>query len=289
MSDPLRFDRPPASGDVPESDREARVEDLLLAGLDHYFAAQYDLAINVWTRVLFLDRGHARARAYIERARGALSERQREAEELLHSGAAAFHRGEVETARRLLTSAVERGAGNEEALTLLDRLDRLGTPGQPLELPIAPPARMRVDAHQGAAATASEERSRLAWVAAGIITGLLIAASAAAFLFARGEWSPIDRATTAGTTRPAPADLLPVPTAADIRLSRARALHAKGRLYDALAALDGIRHGDPRSTDADELRTAIQRALLAAGRAPFHSGSSTVTPRSSTGGARTPR
>src|SRR5918994_7210190 len=102
MSDPLRFDRPPTSADVLESDREARVEDLLLAGLDHYFAGQYDLAINVWTRVLFLDRGHARARAYIERARGALSERQREAEELLHSGAAAFHRGEVETARRLL-------------------------------------------------------------------------------------------------------------------------------------------------------------------------------------------
>jgi hypothetical protein len=32
-----------------------------LAGLDHYFAAQYDFAIQVWTRVLFLDRSHARA------------------------------------------------------------------------------------------------------------------------------------------------------------------------------------------------------------------------------------
>ena len=52
-------------------------EQLLLAGLDHYFAAQYDQAVAVWTRVLFLDRSHARARAYIERARSAQAERQR--------------------------------------------------------------------------------------------------------------------------------------------------------------------------------------------------------------------
>ena len=47
-------------------------------------------AINVWTRALFFDRSHARARAYIDRARSALAERQREAEELLQGGAAAF-------------------------------------------------------------------------------------------------------------------------------------------------------------------------------------------------------
>src|SRR5262249_32709625 len=62
------------------SDRLALIEQLLLAGLDHYFIGQYEQAIHVWTRVFFLDRGHARARAYIERARCALAERQREAE-----------------------------------------------------------------------------------------------------------------------------------------------------------------------------------------------------------------
>ena len=87
MTDPLRSDRP-ARG-RPERDRDA-VEELLLAGLDHYFSGQHELAISVWTRVLFLDRGHARARAYIERARGAIAERQREGEELLQTGAAAL-------------------------------------------------------------------------------------------------------------------------------------------------------------------------------------------------------
>src|ERR671936_2179709 len=112
---------------APEADRDAKIEELLLVGLDHYFAAQYEQAINVWTRALFLDRSHPRARAYIERARSALAERQRESEELLQRGVAAFHRGESDEARRLLRAAIEGGAPSEEALAVLDRLDRLET------------------------------------------------------------------------------------------------------------------------------------------------------------------
>src|SRR5437868_8774175 len=125
MTEPLRADTAAAAGEVSERRRIARLEELLLSGLDHYFSGHYELAINVWTRVLFLDRGHARARAYIERARSAVSERQRQGEELIHTGADAFNRGESETARRLLISAVEQGAGTEEAMALLARLDRL--------------------------------------------------------------------------------------------------------------------------------------------------------------------
>ena len=74
MSDPLRSDARAAelSGGA---ERAARIEHLLLTGLDHYFAGDYDQSINLWTRVLFLDRHHDRARAYIERARSALAER----------------------------------------------------------------------------------------------------------------------------------------------------------------------------------------------------------------------
>ena len=62
MSDPLRTDTPSALDGVSDSDRDAKIEQLLLIGLDHYFAAQYEQAINVWTRALFFDRSHARAR-----------------------------------------------------------------------------------------------------------------------------------------------------------------------------------------------------------------------------------
>ena len=48
------------SGSTP-SDRAGLIEQLLLAGLDHYFSGDYEQAIHVWTRVFFLDRGHARA------------------------------------------------------------------------------------------------------------------------------------------------------------------------------------------------------------------------------------
>src|SRR5262252_5925835 len=103
-----------------DSERDAKIEQVLLNGLDHYFAARYEQAINVWTRALFLDRSHPRARAYIDRARSALAERQRESEELLHNGVAAFHRGESAEARRLLRAAIEAGAPPDEALAILD-------------------------------------------------------------------------------------------------------------------------------------------------------------------------
>src|SRR5262245_25573900 len=106
MSDPARTDLPAADA-LAGHQRDARVEQLLLTGLDHYFAGRYERAIHVWTRVLFLERGHPRACAYIDRARSALAERQRESEELLHRGTAAFDGGEVTDARRLLTAAVE--------------------------------------------------------------------------------------------------------------------------------------------------------------------------------------
>src|SRR5258705_8987330 len=117
MSDPLPVDIARALNGASDLDRGTKIEQLLLAGLDHYFGAQYEQAINVWTRALFLDRSHARARAYIERARSALAERQREWEELLQGGLAALERGEIDEAKRLIQAAIERGAPSDEAHT----------------------------------------------------------------------------------------------------------------------------------------------------------------------------
>ena len=114
-TNPVRASEPPG-----DADREARIEQLLLTGLDHYFAGHYERAISVWTRVVFLERHHDRARAYIERARSALAERQRESEELLHTGVSAYNAGDIERARDLLTRAVERGS--DSADVFLDRL-----------------------------------------------------------------------------------------------------------------------------------------------------------------------
>jgi tetratricopeptide (TPR) repeat protein len=263
-TDPLHSQTPGATLES-ELDREARVEELLLNGLDHYFAGQHELAINVWTRVLFIDRGHPRARAYIERARGAIAERQREGEELIHTGAAAFERGEAETARRLLMSAVEQGTITEEALALLDRIDRLQAAGGRQE----PRHERRTVVHHGPVSTgaARPDRSWLGWVGAGIVLGVVgavvalgVASTRGAQLFSRDAAAP---AETAVRAREEP---LPVPSASDVWIARAQAQFERGHLHEALLALDGIRPGDPLSAQADRLKAAIQTKLLEAAR-----------------------
>jgi hypothetical protein len=267
MTDPLRSDRPPTGADVPERERDARVEDLLLSGLDHYFAGHYDLAISVWTRVLFLNHGHARARAYIERARSAISEQQREGEELLHSGVDAFVRGDGAAARRLLTSAVERGASSEEALAVLERLNRLEAANGPHDAGVFP-GQMRSGVNLDSdAIPVRADHSRAKWIAVGVAAGVAVAATAA-WLWARGaDWLQLDGTSPAPTAVRVPDEPLPVPAASEVSIARARSLYSRGHLHEALTALEGVRHGDALWDEADTLRATIQRELLASSAA----------------------
>ena len=249
-----------------ELDREARLEELLLSGLDHYFAGQHELAINVWTRALFIDRGHARARAYIERARSAIAERQREGEELIHSGAAAFQQGDPDTARQLLRLAVEHGVASEEALALLERLDRLEAASVPdsriqrRELPRTTTS----DADP-----AGSDRSWLGWIATGVLLGFAAAVVVIGILWSRGQlWLPFDSAPPAESSTRVHEEPLPVPTASDVAIARAQAQYDRGHLREALLALDAIGPGDPLGAEADQLKAVIQSKHLEAARTP---------------------
>ena len=237
---------------------ESRIEELLLAGLDHYFNGQHELAINVWTRVLFLDRAHARARAYIERARTAIAERQREDDELLHAGLAAFARGDSGDARRLLTSAMARGARPEEAMAALQRLDRIAPPVAP------PPVRRRT---LGVGGMLVAERRGIS--AATLLLALAIGLASGAFVMMAWSsgllpWSQPPAPVADVRSLPEP---LPLPSPSEVMLARATAWYRSGRLRDALAALDAIRPGDPLRARADDLRATIQQKLLEAARA----------------------
>jgi hypothetical protein len=271
MSDPLRTDGTLDADARSDADRDAKIEQLLLTGLDHYFAAQHEQAINVWTRALFLDRSHPRARAYIERARSALAERQRESEELLQNGVAAFQRGESGEARRLIQAAIDGGAPSDEAFVLLDRLDRL-------EAPAARPRHDRVAPRPLVAPTADARggASRTAPALAISVTVILLAVTAGAYLASGPDplriraLAGLDRAPA--TTSPTARDTaLPLPRRGEMALARARRLNASGHLHDALAALDVIRPTDPQRADADRLRTEIQRQLLHVLQAPRRS------------------
>jgi len=262
MTDPLRTDTSDQIGAQSAADRDARIEQLLLAGLDHYFAGQYDQAINVWTRALFFDRSHARARAYIERARRAQAERQRESEELLHNGTAAYRSGNVKEARRLLQAALDAGAPLELAFPMLERLNQL-EPAPALLTPsrvhrAAPPA-----FHQRPASPARWSMLPLA-AAASALVALVI--GVAALMATRADWralfslsTPVASASLAPVAREA---VLAIPTRGEMALARARRLAGAGELHDALSMLDLIRATDPQRADADELRSDIQRQLL---------------------------
>src|SRR5687767_13533447 len=106
-------------------DRDSRAEALLVDGLERYFNGQFEEAIHLWTRVLFLDRSHARARAYIDRARTALAERQRQADEMLHATGEWLAQGDADRARALLTKAEASFGDDERAAELRLRLERL--------------------------------------------------------------------------------------------------------------------------------------------------------------------
>lgn len=247
MIDPTSGESPLAEA-LTGAERDARIEHLLVAGLEEYFAGRVDQAINVWTRVLFLDRSSDRARAYIDRARRALAERQREAEALVHEGLQAFEHGDVERARALLTAALERGAPHEQTLPVLHRIGLLDVPAAQSSTGVrsrwgrmAPPAR-RVTVARGP------------WVLAG-----LVAALAAGAVWVAGTEPRLGSGTTALDALTVP---LPVPAASEAHITRARRLFEGGKLADALAVLGRVNVGDASYGAAQALKGEIQRELL---------------------------
>jgi hypothetical protein len=268
MSDPLSTN-PVRGADAPDdADREARIEQLLLLGLDHYFAGHYEHAISVWTRVVFLERHHDRARAYIERARSALAERHRETEELLHTGVSAYKAGEVDKARELLTRAGDQGS--DTAHIFLDRLNRAGASAPPADLRIDPlparplPVRPRV----------ALPPPRHGWTAAAVFA-LVLAVGMLVGGLPIGSWlSELQVAAPAPATTPVLDDPLPVVRASETALARAQELYTGGRYHEALGVLARVDMADPLRADADRLRIDIQRELLAA------AGISTLAPAS---------
>ena len=265
MSEPQRT---PATADG-DQEREALIEKLLVAGLDHYFEGSYEQAVNVWTRVAFLERGHGRARAYIERARGALAERQRQGEELLHRGIEAYEAGDLPAARDLLTRVVAEGGGNETALVFLQRLGRLQTsPPVSSASPSTTSHGTGLSSMEGSPRSRSMGRSqeavaaRPSWIATGAV-GLIVAA---AILFAAqpiASWLG-ERPIAAPPVDLRPDEPLPIVRVSDLRLDRARALHASGRHREALVELETIGIADPLRPEANRLKAEIQRMVLAA-------------------------
>ena len=240
-------------------DRDSQSDALLVEGLDQYFAGRYEDAIHIWTRVLFLDRSHARARAYIDRARTAIAERQRRSEEMLQASQRLLDSGDTDAARRLLSKAVASTGDDERAAALRLKLERIERAHAPI------PGRLPIVA-------ASEVVPGWAWPRKSAALTVIAAAAAAGLLLVVGVTSPgflgwmgLGSANEALVASAVPAKI-PVLSSSDVALIRARTLYARGRLAEALQALDRVDDRGSVRQAADVLRIEIQRLLLASGR-----------------------
>jgi len=251
MTDPRRHDA--ASAESSGSGQDSRVEDLLVEGLDRYFLGQFEDAIHLWTRVLFLDRSHTSARAYIDRARGALVERQRRAEESLQQVSTLLDQGRSHEARVQLQLAASVLGEDERTAGLrlrLERLERAFSGGPRIRAAVEPP---RVSW----GAWLSAQVTLRTWLAAAVLVALTVV------LVTNGR--PVGFGARPKSTLPAPTlspGPVPVLGRAEVGLVRARSLYARGRLAEALQVLDGLEFEQIARDESDRLRVDIQRVLL---------------------------
>jgi hypothetical protein len=233
------------------------VDRLLMSGLDEYFEGRYERAIQVWSRVFFLDRSHPRARAYIDRARSALAEAQREAEA---RGGRPID-SEVEP-RSLIGSfgadsakalAADPSVTVHGALAALPRRSGSRTPAAaaPAAMPIR---RRRLSRKVGHAVLV-------------VVSGVLLF-GAGYTVAARDRLAQWWRAARLdGTATPSRlTTALGVRTSEEV-LGHVRQLLERGRFDEALVSLSMIAQDDPRRPEADRLREEVRRAV-ATGAAP---------------------
>jgi thioredoxin-like negative regulator of GroEL len=266
MVDPRRLE-PDTGADTREAaDRESQTDALLVEGLDRYFTGRYEDAIHLWTRLLFLDRNHAKARAYIDRARTALAERQRRSEEMLQASRALLEQGETEAARDLLAEAVAQGGEDEHAAALrhrLERVERLTAADR--AWPAGPSAPVEGVAVETVPGWSWRQRPSPLAVSAVLAAALLLILSVSSGVAqdwlgwqARGEG-----------LRPAAAESrIPVLSSSDVALVRARTLAERGQFAEALRALDRVSPDSAQRPAVDRLKADIQQLLLAGAQPP---------------------
>jgi len=276
-----------ASGEVlqaaPETSPSApKSDELLRQGEELFSMGMYDQAIHLWTRILFLERGHARAKRAIERAKRAISERQRKLDEELATAARLVEEGEVEAASAKVKHVLLIDPRISEAHQLAERIEakqRRADSSRPavphtrardgrdpsagkrgLLLRVSGPVER--DGHRRASATPLKM--------GGFVLGvILVFASGALYLHLNWEFIVGDDAlvggaalTPGGGALGASREAPDVPTASALHYYNGARLYAKGRYREALDELSRVRRSEPEAELARSLILRIEERLL---------------------------
>jgi hypothetical protein len=150
---------------------------------------------------------------------------------------------------------VAEGGANETALMFLQRLGHVEAASQAPRAESPPRGSFR-SAFRAEAATDGTNWFSTVLVSAAIIAVVLLLAQPLASWLGELPVAPAEG-------RSERIEPLPIVRASETRMARARDLYASGRLRDALRLLDEIDLADPLRPEADQLKAAVQRNLLA--------------------------
>lgn len=266
-----------------EPEAPSRFESLLQQASGLYDEGRYESAVHVWTRVLFLERGHPEARRGIELAKRALAERQRSLDAAVADARALFEAGDVETARERTRSVLAVEPRHAEACHLdteirgaESRRDLAAAPPETNEppassvelssseaLPRVSRPRARRPASSREAAASGPAKLKMGLFAMAVI---LVFALGGGFL--RANWDVLvgDGAFAAGrSSMPPPGtarELPPVPGLDELHYYNGARLFAEGRYREARVELALVDRSSAVAVDARNLILRIEERLL---------------------------
>jgi len=259
----------------------AKIRDLLRRGQELAEAGRYHPAINVWTRILFLDRGNRVARECIERAKRAVAEREREFDAKVQEASRLLEGGDRRGARQLVASVLDRDRRHPEARSLWEKLEILEDRGPRKEMgPSSLSLGERVfSGSRGRARAASAARQAGRIVQPARVSAVKMAAFlfCALCLFGAGalylhlNWGfliregPFASARDVGPGAIDPIEIPPLPFPAELHYYSGHRLFAKGRYREALAELGRVDRQSPAFEAARSLTLRIEERLLRGG------------------------
>jgi tetratricopeptide (TPR) repeat protein len=256
-------------------DDQKKIEQYLTDGDRAFEAADYQQAIDIWSRIFLIDVTNDQASERIDRAKGKRREIEAKVETMLGSAITAFDRRDLNRARNELAEVLRIDPGNTTAQDYMDRLnepveggaaatvsdfvpppmeDNLGffdedQPRADLLVPPEPTAAKKTSGPAKAAkgATASTDRK--------LPMGAIIAVVALIVLGA-GGWFAWKRFMTKPVADPAATEAI---------FTRASSLAAGGKYDQAIAALQDIKPDDPQHDKALEMIADLQQKKAKSG------------------------
>lgn len=248
---------------------EKKTDDLLRQGKALLKAGHYQQAINVWTRILFLDRGNLVACEAIDKAKRALAERQRELDALVAEAAKHVEKGERLQAKRLLGRVLTLDPRHTEGRSLWEKIEaterrrETQANGSTLATDLAEgtsPLRRRNATHKNGAKTKRARSASPLKMAVFLFCAFCLLALGGLYLHLNWDFLVSDSAfATSRQKGPETVTLFQrpqVPMPSDLHYYNGARLHAKGRYRDALSELARV---ERRATCFEEARSLILR------------------------------